>query len=84
MVKDEIAKSLKWGNFTALLLYAFHTTTAFQVALRFGKKGLGILLGKKWPSSHINVIKLLHGSLVLVLQPWNSVGRFEKKCSAPA
>lgn len=80
MVKDEIAKSLKWGNFTALLLYAFHTTTA----LHFGKKGLGILLGKKCPSSHINVIKLLHGSLVFVLQPWNSVGRFEKKCSAPA
>lgn len=47
------------------------------------KKQLGILLGKKCPSSHIDVITLFHGSLVLVLHPWNSAGWFEEQCPAP-
>lgn len=66
MVKDE---TTKWDVLPAFLLYFLHTITVFEVPLSFVKNELGILLGKKCLSHHITVINLLHGSLVLILQP---------------
>lgn len=56
---------------------------SFEIPLSFVINGIGLLLGKKHPSHHIAVINLLHGSLLLILQPRNCVGWFEEKSSAP-
>lgn len=78
MVKDHII-----GASYPPFCYTFSHYHVFEVPLSFVKNGLGILLGKKHPSHYIAVIKLLHESLVLILQPRNGAGWFEKKSSAP-